>query len=690
MSKTIVPLFAVLLAVVVGLGLMLGGFFEPSGEPEPADIRVNETPRPRVEKSTPGSETPSVDGGIETSRFSAARDQASVRQRLDGESTGIVAEGVVLDPNGAPLADAQVALIHDVSQVKTRPQDGELLLELTTTEDGRFAFENLEMLEAYIIRASHQEYTTVRVHPIEPRVPSSLSQRIQLEVGVSLKGNVVDSSRSPVAGAEVSVYDLNVSSLDPRAQPERHSLSNPDGTYTVSNLKPGLKRILVRKAGYSTEGRNGYNLADGETSGDVNFILGEGTMISGVVLDRRSGQPVPGALVNARVVTLIGAQNTPPPDADTKPDGPPDRTQGEFNNRRPLNSRVGSSRAFHVETQATDEEGRFRLNGLLRGRYILSANAKGYETNNGKPVKSGDENVEVKLLPSPRINGTVVDDLTGEPVTLFSVASSNTPNPAFIPRRSRQRFEDPGGRFTYVDLRPGTHYLVANADGYAGGRSEPVTITAEEERRGIVIRLVKGCRLSGLVTDGKGEPISGARISLDQPATAGADPAGELFRQMIARQMRKTGMRSSKTGEDGRWTMENVLGGTYILKVEHPEFTNAESSPIQCPDSGELQAPAVTLTQGGGIAGVVRKEDGTPDTKATVMISSDDPRNPYNTSLQTGPDGRFRVKGLKPGSYRVIVAQRNGEFDLLKILQSRNDPGTLVTVEDGATVELER
>ena len=43
-----------------------------------------------------------------------------------------------------------------------------------------------------------------------------------------------------------------------------------------------------------------------------------------------------------------------------------------------------------------------------------------------------------------------------------------------------------------------------------------------------------------------------------------------------------------------------------------------------------------------------------------------------------------------PGSYRVIVAQRNGEFDLLKILQSRNDPGTLVTVEDGATVELER
>jgi len=691
MNKAISPVLALVVLALIGAGLMLGGFFDDAGGVEIVDDAgpaVSENPAAKTPTRSP---TPPV-VGVPTSRFTAANDKAGAVERLDGQETGLVANGVVVDPSGAPVPDARVALIHDVSQVKTRPQDGETLLELVTTADGRFSFENLEVQEVYVIRASHQAFTTVRVHPIDPAVPGSLTQTIKLERGVGLSGSVVGSDGLPVNEAEIVVYDLNVSSLDPRMTPERTGFSTLNGTYTVEHLRPGLKRIMARKPGYSTEGRNGFNLGEGEGATGLNFVLGKGFTIRGIVTDRTSSQPIDAALVNARVVSMLPTQhNRPAADSggEVRP-GEPDHQRGAINNRRPFNNNLGASRAFHVETVATNPDGRFELSGLLEARYVISVTAPGYQIANGKPANAGDDGVSIVMAPSPRIMGRVVDDQTGEPVSVFTIATTAVPNPAFVPRRSRQRFEDEEGRFAYVDVRPGTHYLIASSEGYAGGQSEPITVAVEEERTGIEIRLVRGAILRGSVTDRRGTPIQGASVSLDQPVQPGSDPAGEMFRRLISQQMRKTGMRSAITDAKGAWKIDNVLGGSYSLKVEHADYTDVESPPLKCGDRGEVVAPTVVLSQGGIIRGTVSKEDGTPDGKATVMVSSDDPRIPFNKSIVTGPEGSFEVKGLKPGTYRVLVAQRDGQFDLLKILQSRNDPGSLVTVGEGEVSEVQR
>ncbi|NRA96108.1 MAG: carboxypeptidase regulatory-like domain-containing protein, partial [Planctomycetes bacterium] len=455
MNRAIVPVLATLVLALVGAGLMLGGFFDEADEKSrSASITPDESPLPAEPSTEPA--TPPDTKGLATSRFTAANDRAVASKRLDGAATGLVASGVVVDPNDDPLANARVALIHDVSQVTSRPQDGETLLELVTAEDGRFSFENLELQEAYVIRAEHDAFTTVRVHPIEPAIPRSLTQRIKLGGGVELSGTIVDSDGVPLNEAEITVYDLNVSSIDPRMTPERTGYSTLNGTYTVEHLRPGLKRIMVHKIGYATEGRNGLNLTEGVSA--VNFVLSEGFTIRGIVTDRASRQAIEGALVNARVVSMmpqrgrIDRTRIPPP-ADTGGQALPgepdrDRDRGTVNNRRPVNNNVGAARAFHVETVATDARGLFVLSGLLEARYVLSATARGYQIANGKPANAGDEGVNIEMTPSPRIEGRVVDGQTGEPVAVFTIATSPTPNPVFIPRRARQRFEHEDGRFT--------------------------------------------------------------------------------------------------------------------------------------------------------------------------------------------------------------------------------------------------
>jgi hypothetical protein len=74
------------------------------------------------------------------------------------------------------------------------------------------------------------------------------------------------------------------------------------------------------------------------------------------------------------------------------------------------------------------------------------------------------------------------------------------------------------------------------------------------------------------------------------------------------------------------------------------------------------------------------------------MVTSDDPVNAGkpHPPRPTDPQGRVEVRGIKPGNYRVLVTQRNGEFDLLAILQSRQNPSSLVTVSEGQVLELER
>jgi hypothetical protein len=98
----------------------------------------------------------------------------------------------------------------------------------------------------------------------------------------------------------------------------------------------------------------------------------------------------------------------------------------------------------------------------------------------------------------------------------------------------------------------------------------------------------------------------------------------------------------------------------------------------------------VVLLSGATIRGFVKTKAGEPDARASVMLqSADATRMPsFSRQAQTGPDGKFEFKGVKPGSYRVMVTQREGEFRLEIILAPQQQSAPTVTVGDGDVSEL--
>ena len=62
---------------------------------------------------------------------------------------------------------------------------------------------------------------------------------------------------------------------------------------------------------------------------------------------------------------------------------------------------------------------------------------------------------------------------------------------------------------------------------------------------------------------------------------------------------------------------------------------------------------------------------------------------PTGRSQATDTEGFYRVKGLLPGTYRVIAAQREGTFRLDILLDPSKSGARTVTIADGETVRVD-
>lgn len=154
---------------------------------------------------------------------------------------------------------------------------------------------------------------------------------------------------------------------------------------------------------------------------------------------------------------------------------------------------------------------------------------------------------------------------------------------------------------------------------------------------------------TGRVVDGEGQPVGGARV---QAMVRGVEPGGtEPYLQPLDHS-------PALTDALGRFTLRAPARHRELELVA--KKAHLESRPIRAtPGTRELQ---IELIAGGEIAGRLQVDPALPASRFYVFAEPEVPSGGENETQPMRPDsdGRFLLRGLKPGAYRVFVRDDQG------------------------------
>lgn len=221
---------------------------------------------------------------------------------------------------------------------------------------------------------------------------------------------------------------------------DAEALAGPDGRFTLSGLDDGEHELVARARGLLPASARARTGATG-----VRLVLRPGAALTGVVRDAQTGEPLP-------AFTVIASP------------------------------RVGAvERGEAVSASVYDAEGRYRLEGLRPGRWVVSAAALGYAPSEEHPVEIGEGVAEADLAlgRGGRLHGRVRDRATASPLAGARVdlegvlAARDAPVPVLASTTT-----DETGAFSLAGVAPGLRSIFVSAERHharilSGLRVEP-------------------------------------------------------------------------------------------------------------------------------------------------------------------------------------------------------------------------
>jgi protocatechuate 3,4-dioxygenase beta subunit len=517
----------------------------------------------------------------------------------------------------------------------------------------------------------------------------------------TLEGEAVNAATGePIRGAEVALY-----SGARLSDPFSIVVTDSSGSFRLNDIEPGSYRLEASRNGFTSAGHTGR----GQPSA-TSLSLEAGQEIKGIRLELE-----PQGTIAGRVLGV---------------------------DRDPLSNvvvmalrREGGKRQLALATRVyTNDLGEFRLYGLRPGRYYLSAVYRGeLPTSSGvlQAVESQSEpdarqdayaptyyphavrlmDAEpLRVMPGGLLAGMDFELSTAHPVRVSgrvlipgarvdrNVKLSLVPRDSSIMARffPRQKvdFEPSTGEFELRNVTPGEYVL--SADWLNGTRRyrarTPVDID-KTDLRGVTLRLVPPLEVSGQVrVEGANNldlSVLGVSLSLREPEAIASGGRGTVH-------------------ANGSFTIANVLPEHYTVSVSGLKddyylksvyLGTAELSPSDVDLSrgaaGVLEL--VASPAGGRIEGVVLDEKQQPVAAATVALiapaaEANDPyRNQPYKRVATDHDGRFTLRGIAPGNYRLFASEEI-EPDLYRdpaVMASLEKLGKTVTVRENSTETLQ-
>jgi uncharacterized GH25 family protein len=501
-------------------------------------------------------------------------------------SPGHDLRGVIVDGGDRPVAKARITLRGSAST-----------LNGTSNTSGRFEFGGLKQIpyDATIMAEGFAPFVKSAIDP------ETSSLRVVLEKASSVSGRMVDEEGKPLKGVvRLRSHDgVNVPASFGQAA---MASVGEDGKFSIGVLRPGSNVIQLAGVGYTTIERTIEIAQAGEAASLGDVVFEAGLTIRGRVVEP-GDIGVPGARISAVIPT--GTEN-----------------------RETLFAEA-------------DSEGRFVLRGLKDVAYMVGAAATGFAPLQKSLTPSADEQV-LTLKRSITLSGRIVDQ-DGAPVGRAQVSAQRGDD------RRTFRFgrSEADGRFTFDLPEPGAFTLSTVVEGFESS-TQTVQVAGATEIGDWT--LSRGLRVRGVVVDGKGTPVQGARVE-----------------NQSTRQFPIT---FSETDEKGAFDMRGASPGLIRLVASHRDYAAGQATVEGALDAGGDPDPVrITLTKGGRIEGVVRQRDGSPVAQARIeFFRSDSASAPRaaeapQPSTLTAADGSFSFANVPPGVGRVtLVAGQGGRY----------------------------
>ncbi|MGE0868048.1 MAG: sigma-70 family RNA polymerase sigma factor [Kofleriaceae bacterium] len=555
-------------------------------------------------------------------------------------------EGQVVDPNGAPVAGAEVVLRLDPPR-STR-----------TEADGSFAFDQLAE-QAYALVASTDSYVSdVMNHGLTATSDPVL---IKLMGGGAIELVVLDDRDHPIAGATASGWNLTASS--PR--------TDDKGTTLIAPVVPGFASIEVNAPGFHPA--RVTTVAGG--IGSVAHVIARmkrGVPVSGRVVDRTgsgiggvevtvrpAGQPLvwghsvktddDGSFVfqalaagsytftaadgahHPATMPIVVTGPSPRPVTITMENGSEIRGRVVTSANLPvpgaqvfvMNPRSGS--LLPAASVKTDRDGWFTAGGLTPGAYQVFAKAR---TGSSLPsdVQVTERSVEIELALSQlgMISGKVVND-RGEGVSdvhLLLIPDVLAGEKLSIAAGGHEVTDSEGG-FTFRGLSDGAFRVIIDFNFRRGSMS--LGIPAQTGANDVTLVYPTLAGLRGRVVLASGEPPRNAQI--------------EVATQSVP------------SARDGSFALDRLEDGTGTVRIRGEQFETVELNGVKLTAGVTTDLGVIRVKPGRRVTGTVVDAAGRPVEGAIVQAAkrvrgSADRSDPTDRHTITDARGAFVLDHL--------------------------------------------